>query len=294
VVDAATGALRYSVPNVSGPTGQGQAPLLVRDGAGDLIAYTAFASSASAVRLGATSGEKIWTRIGDFGGMSAPTLAGDRLILAGPGSGVAYALKDGEEDRRFSLSPYSGGGGNTAAYDAARRQFYVPNNSDLTAWSLDGTGPLERKWRIDNFGSNLGRSVAIGPDGKVYTTVQAGLQEIDPDTGAVLRLVPGRFDVGAAPLVQGGYVWVGGLQAQAFDLDTLRPVASLPASPLEYYTYTPVAADDSHLVVQYVGLGTVRGFTVYAVPEPAVATLLAPAACLLLRRRRGESSRRVR
>jgi hypothetical protein len=289
VLDAATGALRYDVPNVSG-SGSRKAPLLVRNDAGEWVAYTASHLVAAGVRLGATSGEKTWSRAGEHGTDSAPTLAGDYLILTGPGQGNAYHLGGGEH-RFFQVGFGSGGGGNVAAYDATRNQIYQLASTELAAWSLDGTGPLEKKWRLDNFGSNIGRSVAIGPDGKVYTTVPAGLQEIDPDTGTVLRLVPGKFHQGESPIIQDGYVWVGGRQVHAFDLATLSLAVSLPASPLETYWYAPVAMDDSHLIVEYGnGAGIDRGFMVYAVPEPmGVATLLPGAALLLLRRARNSS-----
>jgi outer membrane protein assembly factor BamB len=268
VIDALTGGTRYSIPNVPGTfRSNGPSPSLVFDVQGNLIAYTVGPGSAAATQLGANSGTRLWIQPGSLGGATAPTLMGQSLLGAGPGQYYAYDQATGQVNH-FVASALSGGGGAVIASDLARKQFYVPDGGWLTAYSYVDNDHITQLWSVAM--SSLANAISLGKNGDIYTATSSRLIELDPATGQELRSVSGTFAPYAPPVVQGDYVWVGGSRLYAYDMATLTPIVSMPAASPDYYSYLPAAADDSHLIVNYVnGVGSNRGFLVYAVPEPS-------------------------
>jgi len=123
VLDAVTGALRYTVP-ILAQMGSVM-PTVVRNPVnGHVTAFVADGARVSAVSLGPASGSVRWTRDGQFGGDSIPTVVGNSIVLAGPGQYYAFDQATGAANHFWS-GGINGGGGTTVAYDAARQQFYV-------------------------------------------------------------------------------------------------------------------------------------------------------------------------
>src|SRR6266404_7839621 len=89
VLDAITGALRYTVPIPEGPVSL--MPTVVQDSiSGNVTAFVAGYPYVSAVSLGPTSGSVLWTQLGDFCCSSIPTVVGSSIILIGPNQYWAF------------------------------------------------------------------------------------------------------------------------------------------------------------------------------------------------------------
>lgn len=278
VLDAATGAPLYQVQNVPG-TFQSIPPVLVPDPAGGLTAYTAGSGAAAAAHLGSTSGSRLWIQPGSLGGNATPTVVENSIVAAGPGQYYAYDRATGATNH-FLQSALSGGGGATIPYDAQRREFYVPDVGGLTAYQYTDNSHITQLWSVSHA---IGAEpfVALAADGRIYTEGSDGLLELDPATGQVLHSVPEDVPQFRQLLITGNDLWVGGDGITAYDLNTLSPVVTLHLPPgFENFGLTPVAADDSHLVLQYA-----TGFAVYSVPESA-GLLWGPIAIALCARSR--------
>src|ERR1700726_1449948 len=128
VLDAITGTLRYTVPVPEGLS-SGMPTMVQNPVTGLTTAFIADASHISAVLLSPTSGSVLWTQTGSFGGFSLPTVAGNSVILAGPGQYYAFDQSTGAANH-FHAGGISGGGGTTTAYDATRHQLYVSTQYD--------------------------------------------------------------------------------------------------------------------------------------------------------------------
>jgi hypothetical protein len=281
-----TGALAYNVLNVPGTfDANGPSPVLAHSPGNQLVAYTAGPYGAAAVALGPNSGQQLWVEGGSLGGGAAPTLVGSSVVAAGPGQYYAYNQADGGTNH-FVASTLSGGGADTTVYDATRQQFYVPDDGWITAFKYVNNDTITQLWSVNGLLGLSGR-LALGPDGKIYAFTRTSINELDPNSGTVLRSVAGTFGDNVPPLIQGSYLWIGGLQVTAYDLTTLSPVATINPGIGEFYNYFPAAVDDSHFIINYVdGVGPDRGFVVYSVPEPGAEVVFLIALGLTLRRRR--------
>lgn len=240
ILDATTGALRYKVslppdPN-DPPSGEIQAmPLLVPNASdGTVMAYCAGYRTLWGVRLGPSNGSIVWKqRSGgtDFGASSMPTLVGDAVVVDGVYELFAFDRISGtpivvNESRR-------GGGAKTAAYDAARRHIYTPGIAGLSAYRYVNNAPIEFLWHRDGGGEDgIGNaSIAIAPNGNVYVPGSGfHFYELNPDTGATLRSVPGSFAGSIAPSITTGLLWMPNTDGytRVYNLDTLQLVRTLP------------------------------------------------------------------
>src|SRR5206468_4524271 len=99
----------------------------------------------------------------------------------------------------FHAGDIVGGGGTTVAYDAVRSEFYVLedyNSSSpitLSAYHYGGNNNITLLWQRSGAGVGNGGSVAIGPNGDVYSAGGSVIWELDPTSGATLRSIPGSF-----------------------------------------------------------------------------------------------------
>ena len=239
VLDAATGTLRYKVSLPAEPNDSiGEIymmPLLVPNPSdGTVMAYCNGLSTLWSVRLGPTSGSVVWKQqvgASEFGAQSMPTLVEDALVIGGTNRVFAFDRISGtpifaDEDRR-------GGGAKTAAYDAARRHIYTPGIRGLSAFRYVNNAQIEFLWHRDGGGENgIGNSsIAIAPNGNVFVPGSGfHFYELDPDTGATLRSVPGSFAGSIAPSITTGLLWMPNTDGytRAYDLDTLELVRTLP------------------------------------------------------------------
>ena len=132
------------------------------------------------------------------------------------------------------------------------------NNSITQLWQRTGAAILE------------GGSVAIGANGYIYT-VGNGVWELDPETGATRRTIPGAFAAGLTPMISGNVLWAyDAFDTFAYDLLTLHLLRSFTGSRgFSNGIYDgPGAISDGHFILDE-GPTSGRGFHVYSqVPEP--------------------------
>jgi hypothetical protein len=274
VLDAITGALRYTVPISEGLVSM--MPTVVEDKiSGKVTAFVADGSQLSAVSLGSVSGSVLWTQTGEFGGDSIPTVVGASIVLAGPGQYFAFDQATGAPNHFWS-GGISGGGGTTVAYDAARQQFYVLEDYDdptptLSAYHYADNANITLLWQRTGEGVGNGGSVAIGPTGNVYSAGNTVIWELDPATGTMLRFIPGSFANGVTPALTNNVLWIiGTSQVFAYDLATLQLLRAFNGSRGDLNTAydSPGAFADGYFVLDY---GTIYGshsFDVYSAPSP--------------------------
>lgn len=282
VLDAVTGTLRYTVPIPEGP--DSMMPTVVQDPvSGNVTAFVANGSNVSALSLGRVSGSVLWTRTGEFGGFSIPTVVGTSIVLAGPDQYYAFDQATGAENQFWSGNT-EGGGGTTVAYDAARRQFYVAEAyngfTTLSAYHYFGNAHITLLWQRTGDGVSGGGSVAIGPTGKVYSAGTSVIWELDPATGITLRSIVGSFATKATPALTNNVLWImGESQVFAYDLVTLQLLRAFNGSRGDFNTAydSPGAFADGYFVLDYGNLIPSPGFDVYSGPLPLPAATTNPA-----------------
>jgi hypothetical protein len=277
--DAANGTQRYVVdlPDLDYIS---ITPTVARNANNQLVAYVTGGQAVAAVALGASSGNVLWTsQASGIGGQSIPTVVGDSVILTGPEDYYAFDQLTGASNHFFGNGS-GGGGGETVAYDSARKQIYVrdPGNGLLTAFSYTSQSSISQVWQVP---ANInGGSVAIGADGGIYLTDSTSLHSLikrDPTDGHLLKSISVAFEFsfGATPIVSANslFVWSTefGPVTEVYDLDTFTRVRFLPkgrgGSNTAYQG--PGAIFDNGYVLYYSS-----GFDVYwAVPEPSTLVL---------------------
>ena len=281
MLDENTGALRYTVPIPEGATSV--MPTVVQDSVtGAVTAYVADGSHLSAVSLHSSSGAVLWTQTGSFGGQSIPTVVGNSVVLAGPGQYYAFDQTTGAVNH-FQAGGISGGGGTTVAHDATRSQFYVLedyNNGTptLSAYHYTDNTHIALLWQRTGAGVGGGASVAIGPNGNVYSVGNSVIWELDPQTGATLRMISGSFANAVTPALSNGVLWAfSDNHVLAYDLLTLQLLHSFNGSrgSLNSAYDSPGALSEGHFLLDYGTIFGRPGFDVYAqVPEPGTVALL--------------------
>ncbi len=271
VLDAITGALRYTVPIPEGPTSL--MPTILQDPiSGSVTAFVADGgSTVSAVSLGPVSGSVLWTQYGLFGGASIPTAVGSSIVLVGPGQYYAFDQATGVENQFWS-GGVAGGGGTTVAYDAARQQFYVLEyyndpTPTLSAYHYTDNAHITLLWQRTGDGVGDGGSAAIGPTGNVYSAGNSVIWELDPATGATLRSIPGKFANGVTPALTNNVLWIiGTSQTFAYDLGTLQLLRAFNGSRgnsnIAYDS--PGAFADGYFVLDYGAIYGSHSFDVYS------------------------------
>jgi hypothetical protein len=283
VLDAITGALRYTVPIPEGPTSM--MPTVVPDlVSGNVTAFVTDGGYVSAVSLGQAGGSVLWTQGGSFGGDSIPTVVGSSIVLAGPGQYYAFDQATGAENHFWS--GVAGGGGCTVAYDAERQQFYVherynDSTPTLSAYHYTDNAHITLLWQRIGAGVGEGGSVAIGPTGNVYCAGNSVIWELDPATGTTLRSIPGSFTRWLTPALTNNVLWIiGTSQTFAYDLVTLQLLRVFNGSRgNETSAYdSPGAFADGYFVLDYGNIFGSPGFDVYRGPTPTPTPTLTPTA----------------
>jgi hypothetical protein len=308
VLNAATGALRYTVPLPASALTVGM-PVVQADGGGVRRAYVVHNGSVSAVQLGATSGSISWTGAGNFSSGPNPAVLGNSVLVAGPGQYYAYDLQTGARNQ-FQSGGVSGGGSATIVADAASNRFYVLEAysgsvlNALTAYSYVNNSTITQLWQRSDTAIGNGGNVAVGPDGKLYVANNTTLSELDPTTGATLRSLPGRqFPNGVAPILSNGDLWIyettpgGAAGVSAFDLTSFTRVNFFTGGrgSLNSGYDGPGALAGGAFVLDYGNIFGQPGFDVYLtpIPEPTSLALCGAAAvgAVWVRRRRRRDRR---
>ena len=210
-----------------------------------------------------------------------PTVVGNSIILASPFQYYAFDRTTGAPNH-FYATGGSGGGGTTVAYDAARSQFYVNEvytdaTPTLSAYHYIDNDHISLLWQRTGAGVSEGQSVAIGPDGKVYSAGNIVIWELDPTTGSTLRTIPGHFANGMTPLLSNGVIWTfsdqdngGTEQTFAYDLNSLQILKVFQATRGSLNTaYDGAGAVcNNHFLLDYGTIFGRPGFDVYSAPGP--------------------------
>ena len=296
VLDAASGAQKYSVdmPPLGGIP---LTPTIARNANNDLVAYVAGGEKVAAVNLGANAGSVMWTGSGSIGGSSMATIVGNSIILAGPDQYYAFDQLTGASNHFFG-GTISGGGGVTVAFDSARMEFYVHDDSRnvLEAYSYTNNGAISSIWQVANGSS--GGSVSIGADGGVYYATVSGLFERDPTDGHVLRSLSGlALSNETTPALSANSIFLygdatSGGTTEIFDINTFAHVSSISRGRGDLGTdyQGPGAIFDNGYVLYYHTDTTTSGFDVYlAVPEPSAVLLLLTSSIVTVTRRHRKS-----
>jgi hypothetical protein len=295
VLDAATGTAKYDVTLGISPSVM---PLMVPESNGTVTAYVMNSGTLKAVSLGASSGSVLWTATGQYSSFMMPTLAGSSVVVANAGNYYAYDRSTGTVNH--FQTPGASGIGTTPAYDATRALLYIlagysGTTTAITAYHYASNGSITQAWQYTGVGVKDGNSVAIGPNGDIYSVDNTTLVELSSVDGHVVRSLPGQsFANGLTPIISGNTLWTfnpNGANSKTigYDLTSLNVVASLPFSRGDELTaYSSAgAADDLHFLTASTTTFGQNGFQVYAVPEPGSLGLAAlGAAAMLLRRRR--------
>jgi|ERR1043166_215744 outer membrane protein assembly factor BamB len=278
VVDALTGELRYKVDvqgTPSHPTAINVMPLLVPNPAnGTVMAYCADPYFLRAVRLGPTSGTVLWTQSLIIGGQDAlPTMVGDSIVL----EGCAYDVVTGERNQFYSPGPSS----ITVTYDSVRRNIYISRpdspRSSLLAYRYTDNARIDFLWEYIGLGVGWD-SVAIGPDGKIYSNADSLLLEFDPDTGAILRSVSGMFATYSVPSLTAGMIWTNSEDnTTPYDLQTFHPARTLPGGNFANGYGACGAFTDGYFVMDHGVLVGNRGSM--CTPSPLHSPLIFLRAC---------------
>ena len=288
VLDSASGALRYVVP-ISAYLGL--IPTLIQDPTtGNVTAIITNGGEVSAVSLGLTSGTVLWEGVAFSGGASIPTVVGSSIVVAGPGEYYALDLATGAVNQ-FHQGDIFGGGGVTVAYDAVRSEFYVREFHDsshtgatLSAYRYMDNDHITLLWQRAGAGignGSDGGTVAVGPNGEVYSAGSDVILELDPATGATLRSIPGSFAAGMTPALTNGVLWAySGFstpQTLAYDLSTLQLIRSFPGArgDTNIPYSSPGAFAAGYFVLDY-GYSHGRSFDVYVAPTPTLTPTPAP------------------
>jgi hypothetical protein len=278
VLDASTGALRYRVslpPAPAQPEEIQTMPLLIpHPSDGTVTAYCAGSYTLWSVLLGPTSGSVVWKQrasASNFGPFAMPALAGDAVVVNGTNHLYAFDRSSGAP---IFVNGNHGGGATTAVYDAARRQIYAPGFGGLSAYRYVNNTQIDFLWHRDGGGEDgIGSgSIAIAPNGNVFVPGSGSrFFELDPDTGALLRTVPGKFS-STAPSITTGLLWMPSTDGytQVYDLDTLQLVRTLPS--YNYGERYPGAGAfaEGYFVMPHGDYVFSKGFDVWANP-PAQA-----------------------
>jgi hypothetical protein len=230
-------------------------PTLDRDAqSGDVIAYCNGGSYGMlvAVRLDETSGQVLWTEVGDFTTNSIPTVIEDSVVMFGVGSGTAVDRATGAQNVFFvdSLaSPGNSNGGAPAVYNSQRKDFYVKleysvqGETRVMAFHYNSQDSIEPLWTRVTTLSQFGGAMAIGPEGNLYSVGSNELAIIDPNDGSTIQSVPFLFDNGCNAILTRGVVWVhSDTQTYAYDSRTLELLRVFDVGPGAYESFNPLGA----------------------------------------------------
>jgi outer membrane protein assembly factor BamB len=219
-----------------------------------------------AVRLGKTAGRVLWTEYGDFGGQSLPTVIQDSVVIFGGGSGTALDRATGAQNVFFVDSAGNSNSGAPAVYNSRRKDFYVKldyevqGETRVMAFHYNSQNSIEPLWTRITPLSQEGGTVAIGPEGNLYSVASNELAIIDPNDGSTIQSVPFPFLFGCSPVITRGVVWVySPTQTYAYDARTLQLLRVFDVSPPIYRGFDPVGA----FVSGTAAFNTTGGVSVY-------------------------------
>src|SRR5205823_2307555 len=153
-------------------------------------------------------------------------------------------------------------------------QFYVKEafndgSTVLSAYRYTDNNHITLMWQRTGDGIGNGSSVAIGPNGFVYSAGSTVIWELDPVTGNTLRFIPGSFASGMTPALNNGVLWAfSDTQVLAYDLANLQLVRAFNGSrgSLNSAYDGPGALINGHFLLDYGNIFGSKGFDVYAAP----------------------------
>ena len=222
-------------------------PVLARDpqGEGVLAICNGGNGKIVAFRLDKTGGHHLWKARGDFTYYSLPAVVEDSVVVFGGGSGTALDRETGAQNVFFVDLP-GGNGGTPAVYNPQRKDLYVKLDysgegvTRVWAFHYNSHDSIEPLWtRVTPVGQ-FGGTVAIGPEGNLYSVGSNELAIIDPNDGSTIKSVPYLVEIGSNAILTRGVLWVySWTQTFAYDASTLEllrvfdiapPATAIPAS----------------------------------------------------------------
>jgi outer membrane protein assembly factor BamB len=227
-------------------------PTLARDPqTGDVIAICNGGSYGKMVafRLDKIRGHHLWKKVGDFGSNSIPTMIEDSVVMFGGGSGIALDRATGAHNVFFVDFAGNSNGGAPAVYNSQRKDFYVKldylvlGESRVMAFHYNSHDSIEPLWTRITSLSQIGGTVAIGPEGNLYSVGSNELAIIDPNDGSTIQSVPFLFANGCNAVLTRGVVWVHSTtQTYAYDSHTLELLGVLDVGPGLYSGFNSLGA----------------------------------------------------
>lgn len=212
-------------------------PTLVRDAlTGRIVAYCNDSATLVSVALGRSSGQILWTQEGDFGSSSAPTIAGESVIVFGAFAGTALDRTTGSPNTFYSTASSANVGG-PAVFNAARSDFYVRLDyaaeglTKVLAFHYDNNDAIQLLWTHSTSYVQVGGAVALGADGSIYVVAGSELAMLDPADGSTIRSIPFSFVNGCTPALSRGVLWAySDKQTFAFDAASLELLQTFESS----------------------------------------------------------------
>ena len=227
-------------------------PTVARDPrSGDVLAYCNGGAERTlvAVHLGRTGGNYLWTEVGDFDSNSIPTPIEDSVVMFGGRSGTAVDRATGAQNVFFVDSASNLNGGAPAVYNSQRKDFYVKldysvqGESKVMAFHYNSHDSIEPLWTRTTAFSQFGGTVAIGPEGNLYSVGSNEFAIIDPNDGSTIQSVPFLFVNGCNPVLTRGVVWVySDTQTYAYDSRTLELLRVFDGSAGFNHGFEPLGA----------------------------------------------------
>jgi hypothetical protein len=245
-------------------------PTVTRDQAtGKVVAFASDGSTLVRLDLDAASGAITWTRTGDFGTSSVPTLVGDSVVVVGSGSATAFDQATGAPNTFFVDASPNLNSGAPVAFDAARGDFYVKldyqdaGRTRVRAFHYDGNDSINLLWTRTTPLDQFGGMPAIGPD-RLYVVRSGELAMLDPDDGATLKAVPFPWVNGCSPVLTRNVVWVySDTQTFAYDARSLALLRTFEGSAGFNLGFVPLGAFTPGTAVLNLAAGDVFGLDVY-------------------------------
>jgi hypothetical protein len=271
VRDAQSGALKYTFP-VGSFSPQNPVNVFTDPADNSTVAFVS-GSGTSAITLGATSATLKWVQGDGFSVYATPAIVGGAVVAGNGGNGRAYDRATGTP-KTFFTDGSTGGVTANVSVDSTRGRIFMASSSGMRAFQYHAPWDITPLWNAPAISAD---GPTVAENGDVFG-INSGLQlvQLDGGTGQLIRSSAAtNFNGPDGPILQGEYIWAGGLrntydeEVRVLDRATLSVVRSFPAGDAPDYTYysPPALADGTAVIPFKSGVSEWRGFDVYLAPD---------------------------